>query len=135
MYQRFEKFKVKLGWKDWLLILLIGIIAFPRPPPITSTVDSTVIRDVRPRSSWMTDTPLQDEKGWVTIQVFAGHDGILYSRASNKTWFSQVYQDETIASLLNHKLDGYFIDLAANDAIKLSNTVGLERNLNWNGMY
>lgn len=52
----------------------------------------------------------------------------------NKTWYSQARQDEAIVSLLGGKRDGYFIDLAANDATILSNTYALERHYGWKGL-
>ena len=36
-----------------------------------------------------------------------------------------------MASILGYKRNGYFIDLAANDAVKLSNTRALERDYGW----
>jgi len=48
-------------------------------------------------------------------------------------WYSQAKQDEIVAGLLNNKTNGYFVDLAANDATTLSNTYALERYYNWTG--
>ena len=50
------------------------------------------------------------------------------------TSYSQRGQDWIVAALLGCKQDGYFIDLAANSAIHLSNTLALERNLGWSGL-
>lgn len=47
---------------------------------------------------------------------------------------SQVGQDWLVASLLGCKSSGYFLDLAANDAELLSNTLMLERDFGWNGI-
>jgi len=47
---------------------------------------------------------------------------------------SQVGQDWLVASLLGCKRDGYFVDMAANDAIDLSNTLMLERDFGWQGI-
>ena len=49
-------------------------------------------------------------------------------------WHSQVGQDRTIALLFHGKRDGYFVDLAANDPIYLSNTRSLERDFGWTGL-
>lgn len=51
----------------------------------------------------------------------------------NNTWASQVGQDKTIVDIFNGKNKGYFVDLASNDAIALSNTLALER-FNWTGL-
>lgn len=52
----------------------------------------------------------------------------------NRQWYSQVRQDEAIISLLGGKRQGYFVDLASNDATVLSNTYALERHFNWSGL-
>jgi hypothetical protein len=53
---------------------------------------------------------------------------------TDQEWPSQVGQDSIIASIYREfKGRKHFIDLAANDAIKLSNTFALER-LGWNGL-
>lgn len=49
-------------------------------------------------------------------------------------WNSQVGQDRAVATLLRGKRNGYFIDLAANDAVTLSNTRALERDFGWSGL-
>jgi Methyltransferase FkbM domain len=49
-------------------------------------------------------------------------------------WFSQARQDELVIGLLRNKTNGYFIDLAANDAVLLSNTFALEKHYHWNGI-
>lgn len=64
--------------------------------------------------------------GWRQIDVFYGEPAV-----SNLTWFSQAAQDELIVGLLRGKRNGYFIDLAANDALVLSNTYALERDYGW----
>lgn len=49
-------------------------------------------------------------------------------------WHGQCEQDCIVHALLGEKEGGYFIDLAANDAIVLSNTRALERDHGWNGL-
>lgn len=49
-------------------------------------------------------------------------------------WTSQCGQDRTIADVFQNKTDGYFVDLAANDAISLSNTLTLEQQFGWRGL-
>lgn len=51
-----------------------------------------------------------------------------------KGWFSQIGQDRCVAALFQDRRGGYYIDLAANDAISLSNTYHLDRNLSWRGL-
>ena len=50
------------------------------------------------------------------------------------TWFSQARQDELVFNLLHGKRGGYFVDLAANDALLMSNTFSLEHFFGWNGL-
>lgn len=70
------------------------------------------------------------DDGWQSIQVFYGKTRVI----SNQRWYSQARQDELIMALLRHKQNGYFIDLASNDATYLSNTYAMERYYNWNGL-
>lgn len=96
-------------------------------PPSVSSSDAT------------NDDP--DDVGWSTVQVYYGTrhhlpnvSEIPYQYFHSHNWFSQVRQDEVVAALLRNKHDGYFVDLAANDAIRISNTYALETNLNWRGL-
>ena len=50
------------------------------------------------------------------------------------TSHSQVGQDKLISSILHCKQKGLFLDVAANDALSLSNTRSLERDLAWDGI-
>lgn len=75
-----------------------------------------------PSSSTTTD-------GWHPINVFYGDVSGL--KAGDKEWFSQVNQDRIIVDLLG--TDGYFMDLAANEAVEYSNTLALEGQ-GWNGL-
>lgn len=79
--------------------------------------------------------------GWKTIQVFYGNTSHIVDASdipidyyNANSWFSQARQDEIISKLLRQKRNGYFIDLASNDAIRLSNTYALETHFGWNGL-
>lgn len=73
--------------------------------------------------------PSSDTNGWHPINVFYGDVSGL--KTEDKEWFSQVNQDQVILDLIGP--DGYFIDLAANEAVEYSNTLALERH-GWNGL-
>ena len=47
---------------------------------------------------------------------------------------SQVGQDRTVLDIFKHKRGGTFLDLASNDAVRLSNTVALEQQHGWTGV-
>ncbi len=49
-------------------------------------------------------------------------------------WHAQVGQDRTVVQLLKGKRGGFFIDLAANEPIILSNSRTLERDFGWDGL-
>ena len=49
-------------------------------------------------------------------------------------WHSQAGQDRLVLKLLQGKTSGFFVDLAANDALHLSNTRALERDFGWRGL-
>lgn len=83
----------------------------------------------------------REGKGWKQIHVFYGNESHAadassipapYFRANE--WFSQFRQDEVVSRLLHGKRNGFFIDLAANDAIKISNTYALETFFDWRGI-
>ena len=82
-----------------------------------------------------------EETGWKKIHVFYGDKAHIadatdlpssYFEANQ--WFSQFRQDEIVAKLLRGKRGGYFIDLAANDPVRISNTYALETNFGWDGL-
>lgn len=50
------------------------------------------------------------------------------------TWHSQAGQDRIISDVLENKRSGFFVDLAANHPIFLSNTRTLERDFGWRGI-
>eukprot|EP00980_Cylindrotheca_fusiformis_P008935 scaffold1909_cov130-Cylindrotheca_fusiformis.AAC.2 len=67
--------------------------------------------------------------------VFYGSADYVESKLpNNKIWHSQARQDEAVMSLLGGKRNGYFVDLAANDATTLSNTYALEKYFGWKGL-
>ena len=79
--------------------------------------------------------------GWKTVNVFFGDSNHIKhnSAISNDyfdsvEWYSQARQDEVVAALLRNKRNGYFIDLASNDPVKISNTYALETKLGWRGL-
>jgi len=49
-------------------------------------------------------------------------------------WHSQSGQDKLVSELLGNKRSGFFIDLAANEPVSISNTLALERDFGWNGL-
>ena len=49
-------------------------------------------------------------------------------------WHGQHGQDYIIAGLFEHKKVGFFVDLAANDPVVLSNSRALERDYGWRGV-
>lgn len=73
--------------------------------------------------------------GWDSIDVFYGSKATFESTLpKDLEWFSQAGQDEVVMSLLRNKTNGYFVDLAANDATHLSNTYVLETRFHWKGL-
>jgi hypothetical protein len=84
----------------------------------------------------------QETQGWGMVHVFYGDAATLQSdTASQQQFFSQVKQDEIVLDLMkdikqennNKNTSPYFIDLAANDATELSNTLALEQR-GWDGI-
>lgn len=69
--------------------------------------------------------------GWKPIHVFYGDEKHLRAGSNAK---SQCNQDMLVHDLLQKKTQGYFIDLAANDATVFSNSYQLEKQFDWNGL-
>mmetsp|Transcript_47075 Transcript_47075/g.114900 ORF Transcript_47075/g.114900 Transcript_47075/m.114900 type:complete len:362 (-) Transcript_47075:1738-2823(-) len=87
--------------------------------------------------------PTTSEDGWQTVNVYYGSSNLKeqaslssQSQQQQQSIFvhSQARQDECVLSLLHNQTNGYFIDLASNDATILSNTYSLERYFGWNGL-
>jgi Methyltransferase FkbM domain len=83
----------------------------------------------------------QNDDGWKTLNIFYGTRFYLpkvslieEEKFATSRFFSQCKQDEIVSKMFRNKRDGYFVDLAANDAVKLSNTYALETHFGWNGI-
>jgi Methyltransferase FkbM domain len=99
-------------------------------------------------------TVANDNRNWKAINVYVGNPTISTAASSSKKghnqlvgasaipndyyattqWFSQLQQDRLVSRLLRGKRNGYYVDLAANDAIRISNTYALEAYYNWTGL-
>lgn len=107
------------------LYLLAGICL-----GVVLTVAFSSMTKVGSMDNLSTTNSLLEEDGWSPIHVFYGERSALPG-TENKDWFSQVHQDEIVMDLVGK--NGYFLDLAANDAVEFSNTLALERH-GWNGL-
>lgn len=72
--------------------------------------------------------------GWHSVEVFYGKTDHFEQKHPQQEWYSQVKQDIIVSRLFGEKTNGYFIDLAANDAVDISNTYSLEKKFNWTGL-
>ena len=78
---------------------------------------------------------VEGDDGWKTMNVFYGSTQQFESSLqSEQRFFSQARQDEIVLKMLRNKTNGYFVDLAANDAAFLSNSYALERHYGWKGL-
>jgi hypothetical protein len=78
---------------------------------------------------------LEANAGWKDLSVYVGLGGQDYMIPQERQWHSQTSQDFIIAALFNETQGPhYFIDLASNDAVALSNTLALERDFGWEGL-
>jgi hypothetical protein len=75
---------------------------------------------------------VDNKSGWHSVSVFYGRQDLLKIPGGN-VWKGQARQDRIVADLFSNKRDGYFVDLAAYDAVDHSNTLALERELGWKG--
>jgi len=72
-----------------------------------------------------------DDASWKCVSLFRGQPK--NPKLSVESG-SQVGQDRTVLDIFKHKRDGTFLDLASNDAVRLSNTVALEQQHGWTGL-
>jgi hypothetical protein len=72
------------------------------------------------------------QAAWHTIDVYETDSQLFTHQKQPPQSHSQSGQDLTVARL--HPAPGFFIDLAANDALHISNTAMLERDLGWDGI-
>lgn len=109
-----------------------------------STQDWQALRNMASSSSSSSSTALSsvvennnnNAPGWKSIDVFYGTPDHLDlgPKNKNKKFFGQVHQDKIVLHMLHQKRGGYFIDLAANDAVHRSNSLALERQADWTGL-
>lgn len=63
---------------------------------------------------------------WGVVHVYGGGDHLPVDKLPAGDWASQALQDRSVMALHHNKTNGFFIDLAANDATEISNTYALE---------
>lgn len=103
------------------------------------------------RSNQQSISSGSDSDGWKTINVYYGDrkteiQGVrshgpsqfYFPISGKKTWHGQFEQDRIVHEILSSKMKkeykGFFIDLAANYPVFISNTVALERDHGWEGL-
>ena len=69
---------------------------------------------------------------WNFVALYKGNN--ITDPQLSASWTSQVGQDQTIVDVFDGNGEGYFVDLASNDAVSLSNTLTLERQFGWRGL-
>jgi hypothetical protein len=67
---------------------------------------------------------------WVEGSEYGGEGGGTF----RKTWHGMLLQDKIVARVFGGKRGGFFIDLAAADAVGESNSIVLEQDYGWNGL-
>ena len=72
------------------------------------------------------------DDGWRTLHVYVGNSKV--GGDIPNVSHSQYGQDRLVASLHADLRGGFYVDVAANDAVHLSNTLLLERDLGWGGV-
>lgn len=96
---------------------------------------TSVKRDeIKPENNADNNDADNNNNGWKSIRVFHGSTPPRFPRPPKQKWFGQAKQDQIVIELTRNKKEGFFIDLAANNAITLSNTMALERSYQWKGI-
>lgn len=110
-----------------LVLLFVVVIVLQGDTTNLYAIDETKLTSLMGTSAEATPPPAL--QGWKPIDVFYG-DPKLAELGSK----SQAKQDVTVLALLSDLKGGYFLDLAANDAVTISNTFHLETSYDWNGI-
>lgn len=130
-----RRYKISLSKRETLVYFTLGLIMLY----VAFLVGvGSVSNDLS-----LTASPLSlltaPREGWSTIHIHFGQFDGLEPKGSDKKltlkgveWFSQVGQDKVMVDLIGE--NGYFIDLAANDAVEFSNTLALEKSHGWKGL-
>ena len=133
-------------WPNILLGVVIGLLLSAMIPDTEYAMNERLLETTRhalaPKQSYAPHkSAAHPESGWHAIDVYYGDDKHLpYYSSINKDyfqrvhWFSQRRQDFVVSKLLKGKKNGYFVDLAANDAVQISNSYALETFFDWNGL-
>ena len=114
-----------LGGAFVMYILMIPLAQVTNSTDKTSPSNQLRRMEQQPLSPTTATSP-----GWHPIHVFFGDESGLNISPGDQ-WFAQVHQDEIVLDLIGE--NGFFLDLAANDAKEYSNTLALEKH-GWNGV-
>lgn len=94
-------------------------------------------------ASWQptVNGPRHSSTGWKAVYLYHSNDRQWiqslpdrFILRSGLRWLAQHGQDVAVAKVLEFRRDGFFVDLAANDAVWASNTVVLEQVFGWKGL-
>lgn len=129
-------FQLSLGMFLGALGMNLWIGSDVDPTALWLDQDRNSISEKKVVTSLKSIPEVKETKGWHSIHVFYGEKEGLFNDApksitQSQESFAQVGQDSIILDLLGS--NGYFIDLAANDALDLTNTLALERK-GWTGL-
>lgn len=82
------------------------------------------------------DEEAQAANGFRAVHLFVGitDKPAPLPKDRRGSWHAQAGQDRIIADVFNNKREGFFVDLAANHPVYLSNTRTLERDYGWRGI-
>ena len=72
--------------------------------------------------------------GTIVRPIYEPVDQLRFAEDQPGAWHSQLEQDRLIFKLLRRKRGGFFVDLAANHPVYISNTRTLERDHGWSGL-
>ena len=65
---------------------------------------------------------------------YLAHENDSKEASPSRAFHAQLLQDSWVVSIFGGRRGGYFVDLAAHEAIALSNTLALERDYGWRGL-
>jgi Methyltransferase FkbM domain len=122
--------KVILLALSYVLVFFFGFLAQVQKIATMSLPSVAVPERVKTE----TFSCLEHDNGWHSVEIYFGKTEHFERKYPQQEWHSQCDQDLVVSSLLGEKTNGYFLDLAANHAVHISNTYALEKKFNWTGL-
>lgn len=128
------KRRLILSALSYVFVFIVGSLTNVHTLVKVTDLSSTKVEKSTSSSPLSSTSSREYGNGWQAVEVFYGKTDAFERKYPQATWRAQVNQDLIVSRLFREKRNGYFLDLAANDPVHISNTYALEQNLDWSGI-